>query len=170
LSGNFRSIIAYLGIGSNLNHPVIQCCRAIENISAIEGVGILRKSSLYQTEPVGITEQNWFINAAVEIRTMLAPRVLLEVLMAIEADMGRIRADKWGPRTIDIDILLYAGEIIRNEGLAIPHPELHRRRFVLVPLAEIASFVIHPVYGISIRGLLDRLEDDRRVIKLEDTF
>ena len=88
----------------------------------------------------------------------------------LEKSLGRVRTVKGGPRSIDIDILLYDREIIDEEGLSIPHPELHRRRFVLVPLAEIASYVIHPVFGISVRGLLDRLEDPKRVIRLEDAL
>jgi len=169
LNKDFRSVIAYLGIGSNLDHPVMQCRRAIEGISALN-VDVLTKSSLYHTEPVGCLGQDWFVNAAVEIRTVLRPRILLDALLELEKSLGRVRTVKGGPRSIDIDILLYDREIIDEEGLSIPHPELHRRRFVLVPLAEIASYVIHPVFGISVRGLLDRLEDPKMVIRLEDAL
>ncbi len=169
MNRGFRSVIAYLGIGSNLGHPVMQCRRAVERISALD-IAVLRKSSLYQTEPVGYLEQDWFVNAAVEIRTTLRPRSLLDALQELEKSLGRVRTVKGGPRSIDIDILLYDREIIDEEGLSIPHPELHRRRFVLVPLAEIASYVIHPVFGISVRGLLDRLEDTKKVIRLEEAL
>ncbi|MBP8986041.1 MAG: 2-amino-4-hydroxy-6-hydroxymethyldihydropteridine diphosphokinase [Syntrophobacterales bacterium] len=147
----------------------MQCRRAVERISALD-IAVLRKSSLYQTEPVGYLEQDWFVNAAVEIRTTLRPRSLLDALQELEKSLGRVRTVKGGPRSIDIDILLYDREIIDEEGLSIPHPELHRRRFVLVPLAEIASYVIHPVFGISVRGLLDRLEDTKKVIRLEEAL
>ncbi len=169
MNRGFRSVIAYLGIGSNLDHPVMQCRRAVERISALD-IAVLRKSSLYQTEPVGYLGQDWFVNAAVEIRTTLRPRSLLGSLQELEKSLGRVRTVKGGPRSIDIDILLYDREIIDEEGLSIPHPELHRRRFVLVPLAEIASYVIHPVFGISVRGLLDRLEDTKKVIRLEEAL
>ncbi|MBP8984577.1 MAG: 2-amino-4-hydroxy-6-hydroxymethyldihydropteridine diphosphokinase [Syntrophobacterales bacterium] len=147
----------------------MQCRRAVERISALD-IAVLRKSSLYQTEPVGYLGQDWFVNAAVEIRTTLRPRSLLGSLQELEKSLGRVRTVKGGPRSIDIDILLYDREIIDEEGLSIPHPELHRRRFVLVPLAEIASYVIHPVFGISVRGLLDRLEDTKKVIRLEEAL
>ncbi len=167
MNGNSRKIISYLGIGSNIGDPARNCIEAIMRLSKSEGVKVLRRSSLYKTEPVGLEDQPWFINCAVEIRTGLRPRPLMELLKKIESEMGRTESAKWGPRVIDLDILLYGQEIIAEEGLAIPHPEMHKRRFVLQPLFEIAPFEIHPVYGISIKGLLDRLEDKKDVIKLD---
>jgi len=127
----------------------------------------LRRSSLYKTEPVGGKDQPWFVNCVVEVRTVLKPRLLLSELKKIESDMGRQPAEKWGPRVIDLDILFYGQEIIREDDLTIPHPELHKRRFVLEPLNEIAPYIIHPVFGISVKGLLDRLEGSGAVIRLE---
>ena len=103
-------------------------------------------------------DQDWFINAVAEIRTALSARRLLEVLQEIERQMGRTEGPRWGPRIIDLDLLLYGREIHQEEGLVIPHPELHRRAFVLVPLCEIASYMIHPAFGVSISGLMQRLE------------
>lgn len=150
-----------------MGDSVRNCVDAIGRLSKCEDVKVLRKSSLYKTEPVGLEDQSWFVNCALEIRTRLKPRPLLETLKRIESEMGRAESVKWGPRVIDLDILLYGQEIIAEEGLKIPHPEMHKRRFVLQPLFEIAPYEIHPVYGISIKGLLDRLEDDKSVIKLD---
>ncbi len=135
-------------------------------ISDTPGIRYLRSSSLYRTEPVG-PEQPWFVNAVCEIRTALTPRFLFTGLKEIERRMGRTVGAKWGPRIIDLDLLLYGQDIVEEEGLVVPHPELHRRRFVLEPLCEIASYEVHPVFGISMRGLLDRLADDHRVEREE---
>lgn len=152
-------VICFLGIGSNMGNPVANCARAEKRISGIDGVTVLRRSSLYRTEPVGVTEQEWFVNGVMEIRTTLGPRPLMDAMLHVETDMGRIRGVQWGPRIIDIDILLYGHALIDEESLCIPHPRLHTRRFVLVPLDEIAPHVVHPAFGISVRGLLDRLDD-----------
>lgn len=161
-----RNVIGYIGIGSNRGDPVQNCLGALDRLGACDAIEILRRSSLYRTEPVGLKDQPWFINAVVEIRTALDARALLGVLQTIEEQMGRVRTVKGGPRVIDLDLLLYGGQVIEEPALCVPHPEMHKRRFVMVPLGEIASFVIHPVYGISIRGLLERLTDDSAVIPL----
>ena len=117
-----------------------------------------------------MTDQDWFVNAAVEIRTLLPPRQLLDVLLGIEDAMGRRRKARWGPRVIDLDLLFYGQAILSEPGLIVPHPEAHKRRFVLVPLAEIAPCAVHPLYGISVRGLLDRLEETEGIVeRLGDT-
>jgi len=119
---------------------------------------------------VGVTDQDWFVNAAVEIRTLLPPRQLLDVLLGIEDAMGRRRKARWGPRVIDLDLLFYGQAILSEPGLIVPHPEAHKRRFVLVPLAEIAPCAVHPLYGISVRGMLDRLEETEGIVeRLGDT-
>ena len=166
MNGNSRKTISYIGVGSNLGDPARNCAEAIERLSKSEGIAVLRRSSFYKTAPVGLEDQPWFVNCVVEIRTELRPGPLLAELKKIETDMGRVESVKWGPRAIDLDILLYGQEIIEEEGVVIPHPEMHKRRFVLQPLYEIAPYVIHPVYGISIKGLLDRLDDGKDVIKL----
>jgi len=157
---NLEGKIAFIGIGANLGDPAANCREAILRINAIDGIRILRHSLLYKTQPVGLDSQPWFANAAAEIRTTLSPWDLLLALKNVERNMGRQESVHWGPRVIDLDILFYGQEVISEDKLKIPHPELHRRRFVLAPLDEIASYVIHPLYGISVRGLYERLEND----------
>jgi 2-amino-4-hydroxy-6-hydroxymethyldihydropteridine diphosphokinase len=160
-------VIGFIGIGSNMANPAERCREAFNRISSVSGVKVLRKSSLYRTEPVGFLEQEWFINAVIEIRTILAAHELAAAMRAVEEVMGRKKGPKWGPRIIDLDILLYGQDVIQDGELVIPHPEFHQRRFVLVPLCEIASYVIHPVFGVSIKGLMERLQDSR-VVELYD--
>jgi len=159
--------IAFIGIGSNLGEPARNCLEAVGRIGRSGSVKVLRRSSFYRSEPVGNKEQPWFVNCVIEIRTSLDPRELLSFLQGIENEMGRLRGEKWGPRIIDLDLLLYGQIVIGEEDLQIPHPELHKRRFVLVPLNEVAPYTIHPGFGISMKGLLDRLEDLSRVERIE---
>jgi 2-amino-4-hydroxy-6-hydroxymethyldihydropteridine diphosphokinase len=156
-------IICFLGIGSNIGDAAANCAAAVKRISDVDGVRVLRCSLLYKTQPVGFEEQEWFVNGVVEIRTMLGPRALMNAMQTVEDEMGRKRCEKWGPRIIDIDILLYGQAVIEEEGLIIPHAELHKRRFALVPLNEIAPCAIHPAFGISVGGLVDRLKDKNKV-------
>ena len=134
--------LAYIGIGANLQDPLAQCRTAIERLSGAAGITLERISSFYKTKPVipesagrkqrgELEKQNWFVNAAAEIRTVLSPRDLLKELQHIENSMGRVRTIKGGPRIIDLDLLLYGQEIHEEEGLTVPHPEMHRRLFVL---------------------------------------
>ena len=155
-----QGVIAYIGVGSNLEEPLRQCRLALHKIAAVNDTRLLRTSSFYRTEPVGVQEQGAFVNAVAEIRTELSPRVLLGALKSIEWQMGRRESLRWGPRVIDLDIILYGQDIVQEEELVIPHPEFHKRRFVLAPLCEISSYVIHPAFGISMQGLLTRLEID----------
>jgi 2-amino-4-hydroxy-6-hydroxymethyldihydropteridine diphosphokinase len=156
-------VVAFIGIGANMGRPASACREAFSRLAEIPGVRLLRKSPLYRTEPVGPQEQTWFINAVAEIRTELSPRQLFSALKETERHMGRIEGARWGPRVIDLDLLLYGQEVVREEGLVVPHPEMHRRRFVLVPLCGLASYAIHPAFGVTVRGLLDRLTDSARV-------
>lgn len=171
-----EGIISYIGIGSNLGDPFLNCKQAVEKLSCADGIHLEKVSSFYRTEPVMMHDQpvgensthelenrNWFINAVAEIRTKLQSRELLRVLQNIENKMGRTRTFKGAPRIIDLDLLFYGQEVINEEGLVVPHPEISRRRFVLEPLQEIASFYIHPVFGVSIRGLKNRLNDKKSV-------
>jgi len=161
-----RGVIAFVGVGANLGDPAEGCRDALKKMGAIPGIRLLRASSFYRTKPVGPQDQPDFINAVAEIRTVLSPQRLLGVLKEIERGMGRGDGPKWGPRVIDLDILLYGQDVVLEEGLRIPHPELHKRAFVLIPLCEIASYVIHPEFGVSVRGLMDRLTDRDGVEKL----
>ncbi len=156
-------VTAFIGIGSNRGDSADACRQAFRQLAQTPHVRLLRCSSLYRTEPVGPQDQPWFINAVAEIRTTLPPRRLFAVLKKIERRMGRTESVKWGPRLIDLDLLLYGQEVVADTDLRIPHPEMHRRRFVLEPLGEIASYAIHPAFGVSVRRLLERLVDAGRV-------
>lgn len=147
---------AYLGLGSNLGDREANLARAIELIET-GGVSITRLSSLYETEPVGVQEQPWFLNLVLAGQTSLTPLGLLDTLQAIERRMGRVRTVRWGPRVIDIDILLYGQVILESARLTIPHPQMADRAFVLVPLVEIAPEAWHPGLEMTAQELLDRL-------------
>ena len=148
---------ALIGIGSNLGSPAENCKSAISLLCESDSISLLKQSALYQSEPIGKKNQPWFVNAAIEIQTTLSPESLLKTLLNIEQQMGRTRSEKWGPRIIDLDILDYEGRIINSKPLTLPHPEMLNRRFVLEPLSEISSSVIHPVKKKSIQSLLNEL-------------
>lgn len=160
------SHMAYIGIGSNLGSPLENCQRSIVFLDKYSGIKVISRSSFYETEPVGLTDQDWFCNAVVEISTDLEPIPLLDALLAIEIAMGRIRKEKWGPRIIDLDILLYEKCVIKNKRLEIPHPEMTGRRFVLAPLAELAADSVHPTKKKTIGQLLSELPEDKKVVRL----
>jgi len=164
-----NGIICYIGIGSNLGNALKNCQHAVESLSLGKGIEITGVSSFYKTDPVGIENQNLFINAVVEIKTALSACNLFQTLQNIEKDMGREREVKGGPRIIDLDLLFYGQEVIQDAGLIVPHPEIQKRRFVLEPLCEIASYFIHPVFGVSIRGLKDRLSDNKMVEMIKES-
>ncbi|WP_449245678.1 2-amino-4-hydroxy-6-hydroxymethyldihydropteridine diphosphokinase [Desulfobacca acetoxidans] len=155
--------LAYIGLGANLGDPAAQLDEARRRLAQIDGIEITRVSSYYTTPPVGVLDQPWFVNAVVEIRTRLAPLALLDVLQEIENAMGRIRKERWGPRLVDLDLLLYNTMIIQSPRLVIPHPEMHRRGFVLLPLAEIAPQTRHPVLHKTAATLLAELEPQAKV-------
>jgi len=157
----------WLGLGSNLGGRLRHLLDALSRLSAVGE--ITRLSSLYETEPVGLKEQDAFLNAVACIRTPRAPREFFEHLHRIEHDLGRIRIIPNGPRTLDLDILFWGGAVIHDDGLTVPHPRLHLRRFVLVPLCELAPDLIHPVLGISVQTLLDNLDDPAAVARLAPT-
>jgi 2-amino-4-hydroxy-6-hydroxymethyldihydropteridine diphosphokinase len=129
--------IAYIGIGSNIGEPQAQVTRALRELEGLPDTRLIRYSSLYETEPVGLRDQPGFINAVALVHTSLSPRALLDGLLDIEQRHDRVRAVKNGPRTLDLDILLYGGMRVHEDGLTIPHPRMHERGFVLEPLLEI---------------------------------
>jgi 2-amino-4-hydroxy-6-hydroxymethyldihydropteridine diphosphokinase len=158
--------VAYIGIGSNLGDKAGQCEKAISEILKADRTILLAKSSLFKTKPMGYTSQDWFINGVIKIETELEPFDLLRVLKEIESRLGRRETFRWGPRAIDLDILFFDEEEIYVEGLRIPHPLLHERQFVLIPLAEIDRGLIHPVLKKSIGEILDNLTEDQGVEKV----
>jgi 2-amino-4-hydroxy-6-hydroxymethyldihydropteridine diphosphokinase len=157
--------IAYLSLGSNLGDRAANLRTALAQLEAAGRV--LAVSALYETQPVDvpddIPEQPWFLNCVLGIETEMTPRELLALALRIEAMMGRLRMREKGPRNIDIDVALFGDMVVDEPGLKIPHPAMHRRRFVLEPLAEIAPDVRHPALGKSVQELLAELADGQTV-------
>lgn len=146
---------AYLSLGSNLGDRAANLRSAIAQLAPASRVTAI--SSLYETEPVEVVDQSWFLNCVVAIETELAPEDLLQSLLTLERFMGRQRLSQKGPRKIDVDILLYDDRVIDQPGLKVPHPAMHRRRFVLEPLAEIAPQACHPLLHKTAREMLSSL-------------
>jgi len=155
--------IAYLGLGSNLGDRQAALREALDRLDS-GASRILRRSSIYETEPRDLPDQPWFLNQVVEIDTTLSPFQLLAAIQKTEQEMGRERGIPKGPRTIDVDILLYADQVIHTSELAIPHPRLAERRFVLEPLAELIPEFTHPVTHQTIAEMLGATAD--QVVKL----
>jgi 2-amino-4-hydroxy-6-hydroxymethyldihydropteridine diphosphokinase len=154
----------YLSLGSNIGDREKNIARAIEALTA-RGVRVTCNSSLYETEPLEIRDQPWFLNSAIEAETELTRAQLMAMLLEIEREMGRERRVPKGPRLIDMDILLYGSDVIREAGLEIPHPRMAERKFVLVPLAEVAGEVNHPVSMMTIAEMLEATADRSEVKK-----
>jgi 2-amino-4-hydroxy-6-hydroxymethyldihydropteridine diphosphokinase len=148
---------AFVGIGANLGDRESQLKSALELLAAEDGIEVVAVSALRETEPVGPVEQPRFLNGAVRLSTELSPLELLERLLAIEQRLGRVRKERYGPRTIDLDLLVYGDEVVEEPGLTVPHPRLHERRFALEPLAELAPGLVIPGRG-SVSTLLSELE------------
>lgn len=161
----------YVGIGSNLGDRRVHYHKALNLIADLPNTTITRRSSLYESEPLGDAKQ-WYVNGVVELETDFNPQQLLARLQKIESALGRRRTPrtkKWAPRKIDLDILLFDAYIVDERKLKIPHPEMHRRRFVLLPLSELAPQFSHPHLGSTIAKLLAGLTDDKRVLLLPPT-
>ena len=143
----------YLGLGSNLGDRAATLAAALQKLDSPE-LRLMRASGLYETEPMGLREQPWFLNQVAEFQTTLFPRQLLQRTKKIENELGRKRGVRNGPRTLDIDILLFGSTIVRSEELEIPHPRFRERRFVLAPLAELNPDLRDPVSGQQVKALL----------------
>ena len=157
----------YLSLGSNIGERAQNIARAIALLPA-HGVRVVRKSSSYETEPVEFLAQGWFLNCVVEVETDLAPGELMRALLTIERAMGRERVAPKGPRIIDMDILLFGPLVVREKDLEIPHPRMTERRFVLVPMAEIAPALRHPVSRLTMTELLSATKDRSQVRRAQE--
>jgi 2-amino-4-hydroxy-6-hydroxymethyldihydropteridine diphosphokinase len=154
--------LIYLSLGSNLGDRAANLERAIAALPGA-GVQVLRRSSLYETEPVDFLAQPWFLNCVVEAETSLMPRQLLHALQGIERTFGSRKLAARGPRVIDLDILFYGDSVIRTKEVEIPHPRMDKRRFVLLPLAELAPGLRHPVSGATVAELIEAAQDKSAV-------
>ena len=148
--------VAYIGIGSNVGKRKENCYRALALLKQ-KGIKITKMSSFHETEPWGYKNQPSFLNMVIEAETKLGARDLLETLQQIEKKLGREKSFKWGPRTIDLDILLFDNMSVQEKDLMIPHPLMHKREFVLKPLCEITPALRHPVLKVSVQKLLEQL-------------
>ncbi len=157
---------AFIGIGSNLGDPAENCEKAARFLNATPEIEVVAQSSFYESEPVGKINQNWFVNTTVAIQTSLNPEALLDIVLKIEKDFGRERREKWGPRIIDLDLLAYEDRVINSIALTLPHQEMTKRRFVLLPLSEFAGDYLHPIANKTIRDLLKELPESPQVKKL----
>lgn len=156
----------FIGLGANLGNREENLALALKSFMT-SGMELKNQSAYYETEPVGPVEQPWFLNQVIEVDSDLPPRRMLSFLQKIEKRMGRRRTVPLGPRCIDLDILLAGDMVISDEDLTIPHRELNHRKFVLVPMLEIAAGVRHPVSGLTIRELFSVCRDTSRVIRLK---
>jgi 2-amino-4-hydroxy-6-hydroxymethyldihydropteridine diphosphokinase len=160
---------AHIGIGSNLGNRHHNCLQAVDRLRRIPDVEVTGVSGWYLTKPIGVDGQDWYVNGVVSLDVKMSPQGLLERLMSVEQAMGRVRKERWGPRVIDLDILLFWKKDIHEDNLIVPHPLMHVRRFVLVPMADLAPDVIHPTVGATMTQLLKGLPDDgQEVVPLEE--
>lgn len=156
-----QQIAAYVGLGSNLAQPISQVEQALQALASLPGTTLIAHSSLYRTRPVGPQDQPDFVNAVAGLSTALLPEELLDELQHLEQQQGRVRSgERWGPRSLDLDLLLYGGQVIASERLQVPHPRMTERAFVLYPLAEIAPIDLEIPGKGQLRELLETLSED----------
>ncbi|SFR09105.1 2-amino-4-hydroxy-6-hydroxymethyldihydropteridine diphosphokinase [Desulfoscipio geothermicus] len=159
-----HEVRCYIGLGSNLGDSLENIRQALRQLADTEGVAVMAVAPFYRTAPVGYADQNYFINTVAEIHTILAPRQLLKRLQEIENKLGRVRVIRWGPRTVDLDILLYGNQIINEPDLEIPHSRMHQRAFVMIPLADLNPGL--EVAGEKAVTLARRLAGEQEIEKL----
>ncbi len=160
----------FISVGANLGDKMSNCRFGIAQLAALADVGRMAVSPFYRTAPVDYLDQDWFVNAALRLTTTLAPVELLDNIIAIQKQAGR-KEDKirFGPRVLDLDIIFYGDQVVREPRLEIPHPRMHKRRFVLQPICDIDPAFIHPVRGLTVKALLDRLDDDQQeIFRIDD--
>lgn len=152
---------AFIGLGSNIGDRLVLIDRAAKALGALRGTRLVQMASIRETDPVGGPPQEKFLNSVLEIDTPLTPHQLLTSLQAIERDLGRQPSpERWGPRPIDLDLLLYEDQVVQEPLLTVPHPRLHERRFVLEPLAELAPELVHPLLKHTMQQLLQALAEE----------
>lgn len=158
----------FVSLGANLGDPVGQIKEAVKRLKRVPAIRFQGASSFYFTEPVGPVEQPPFVNAVIEMESLLSAEDILVFILQIEKDLGRERSARWGPRRIDLDLLMYSGQTIESPGLRVPHPSMHERRFVLEPLAELAPEMIHSPSRKTVAQLLCELPKEGPWIKRLD--
>ena len=158
-------VVTYFGLGSNIGCRKRFLRKAKEKLQRVKDVNILKCSSFYFSEPIGGIPQPWFINGAIKAETALGAKELLRTCKEIENKLGRKKSKDLGPRIIDIDLLLFGNEVIKNADLKVPHPEIHLRKFVLLPLLELDKDLTHPEFDKSLKEYMDKLKEGGKVIK-----
>ncbi|MEP0861121.1 MAG: 2-amino-4-hydroxy-6-hydroxymethyldihydropteridine diphosphokinase [Ignavibacterium sp.] len=159
---------AFIGIGSNIGKRIDNIRKAVHLINDTEGIELIAVSSVYESLPFGNHNQQNFYNAVIKIQTVLTPYKLFELLKKFEQMLGRIHRAHWGPREIDLDILLFDDLILSDDVLTLPHKGMHLRDFVLLPLAEIDDKIIHPVYKMTVKQLLNQIKDRTIISKIDE--
>ncbi len=158
---------AFISIGANLGDRLRNCCQGIEALCSDGLVQLARRAPFYETEPVDYTQQDWFLNTAIKILTPLAPLDLLDRMQAIQSKMGRKEGGiRFGPRTLDLDLVLYQDCVMSSDRLVLPHARMHKRRFVLQPICDIDPTVVHPTLGKEVKALLNQLREGDQQIRL----
>lgn len=153
--------IAYISVGSNLGNKLDNCRFGIDALTRCGANRLLNQSRIYKTEPVDYKDQDWFINCVVKLETVLDALSLLDLIKSIERDAGRVKDSvRFGPRVLDLDIILYDDAVVKSSGLMIPHPRMHKRRFVLKPICDIDPNIMHPVLHQRMQSLLDQLQEE----------
>jgi 2-amino-4-hydroxy-6-hydroxymethyldihydropteridine diphosphokinase len=163
---SMSTLLAYVGLGSNLGDKKVNLEQGLDLLGAVPGIRLLRVAPLYHTAPMELQDQDWFLNTVTELETTLSPMELLEMLLALEDQMGRVRWERWGPRVIDLDLLLHGSKVLITEKLTLPHPRMHQRAFVMVPLADLSPELIVPGHG-QASDLAVQLQKEQTLMVLE---